>query len=39
VFNTNPPPAGAPSAQRALPEMNMPNVREFQPNVYAVTQD
>jgi hypothetical protein len=39
VFNTNPPPAGAPAAQRALPEMNMPNVREFQPNVYAVTQD
>lgn len=38
VFNTNPPP-GAPSAQRALPEMNMPNVREFQPNVYTLTQD
>ncbi len=38
VFNTNPP-AGAQAAQRALPEMNMPNVREFQPNVYAVTQD
>jgi Domain of unknown function (DUF4397) len=38
VFNTNPP-AGAQAAQRALPEMNMPNVREFQPNVFALTQD
>ena len=38
VFNTNPSP-GTAAIQRALPEMNMPNVRDFQPGVFTLTQD
>ena len=38
VFNTNPP-SGTAAIQRALPEMNMPNVRDFQPGVFVLTQD
>ena len=31
--------ANAAAVQRALPEMNLPNVKQFQPNVFTLTQD